>query len=102
MTKLDTNGSKPEALKNILDKGLVDFVAMNIKAPLEKYSEICGVEIHTKSIQASAAALLQADIAREFRTTMVPALTDADLSRMLSQFKEVKSIVRQKFQAPPV
>ncbi|MBR2392852.1 MAG: anaerobic ribonucleoside-triphosphate reductase activating protein, partial [Elusimicrobiaceae bacterium] len=43
LIKLDTNGTKPEVLQEALERQLVDFVAMDLKAPLDKYSQITGV-----------------------------------------------------------
>jgi len=45
LIKLDTNGSNPDVLKDLLSANLVDYIAMDIKAPLEKYSEVAKVPI---------------------------------------------------------
>ncbi len=74
--KLDTNGSKPEMLKKIIDRNLVDYVAMDIKAPLEKYSEVVNRKIEIKDIEESVEFLKQGKVDCEFRTTMVPGLVE--------------------------
>jgi len=53
LVKLDTNGSKPDVVKTCLDKGLVDYIAMDIKAPLGKYNQVAGVDVDTKAIEKS-------------------------------------------------
>ena len=52
--KLDTNGTNPEVLKSLCEKGLVDYVAMDLKAPIEKYSEICCAEIDVSKVKTYA------------------------------------------------
>lgn len=69
--KLDTNGSYPDRLKAILDSGLVDYVAMDIKNTLEKYSGICGTEVNTDDIRKSVSLLMSGNTPFEFRTTVV-------------------------------
>ncbi len=71
LTKLDTNGAKPEVLKDLAEKNLVDYLAMDIKGPLEKYGQIVGTNIDFEKIHEST------ELARgfpdyEFRTTVVP------------------------------
>jgi len=72
--KLDTNGYKPEVIKNALEDNLLDFIAMDIKAPLESYSALAGVAVDTNAIEKSIAVILDSGIAYQFRTTFVPQL----------------------------
>lgn len=72
--KLDTNGSYPDRLKAILDRGLVDYVAMDIKNQKEKYSLTCGTEVDTEKISLSISLLMNGNIPYEFRTTVVREL----------------------------
>ncbi len=72
--KLDTNGSFPDRLKSILDSGLVDYVAMDIKNTPEKYSEICGIEVNIENIERSISMLVCGTVPFEFRTTVVREL----------------------------
>lgn len=70
--KLDTNGCYPDALASILEAGLVDYVAMDIKNRLEKYSEIVGVPgFDTAPVEESVRLLRNSSVDFEFRTTMV-------------------------------
>lgn len=76
--KLDTNGSSPDMLKRILDKGLVNYVAMDIKNSPEKYEETTGLaRIDLAPIRESVCMLMDAGIEYEFRTTVVDELHTA-------------------------
>jgi len=78
--KLDTNGSKPDVLKEAIDRKLVDYIAMDLKAPLDKYSLITGVEFEPKILQQSMDLIRQSGLPYEFRTTYdKEVLTDADI-----------------------
>ena len=72
--KLDTNGSFPERLKEAVDKKLVDYVAMDIKASPEKYPELCGNAFVLDAVKASVEFLKTAPVEFEFRTTVVNSL----------------------------
>lgn len=67
--KLDTNGTNPEMLRELLDENLLDFVAMDIKGPLEKYSQIAARPVNLDAIQESIQLIKTID--HEFRTTVV-------------------------------
>ena len=70
--KLDTNGSFPDKLKAIVEKGLVDYVAMDIKNSKAKYMTTIGIDsIDLASIEKSVDFLLQNKVPYEFRTTIV-------------------------------
>ena len=72
--KLDTNGSNPKMLKRLVEGKLVDYVAMDIKAPVSEYNKVCGVQVDTESVQQSVAYLKQGEVPYEFRTTVVKEL----------------------------
>jgi pyruvate formate lyase activating enzyme len=72
--KLDTNGTNPGMLENLVRKKLVDYIAMDIKAPLEKYSTAAGVFVDREKIAQSVDFLKECGVDYEFRTTVVPAL----------------------------
>lgn len=69
--KLDTNGTNPKVLKSLIDLKLIDYVAMDIKGPLESYKKICG-PVNLDSIKKSLEILQEGDVAYEFRTTVLP------------------------------
>lgn len=78
LVKLDTNGTNPALLRQAVDKGLVDYAAMDIKSSLARYGEAAGIpDFHTDAIRESADFLIHAGIPYEFRTTVVRELHDA-------------------------
>jgi len=79
LVKLDTNGTRPDALGPIIGSSTIEYVAMDIKAPIEKYGEICGVPVDTGTINGSIALLMKGRVDYEFRTTVIPQLTPADI-----------------------
>ena len=90
-TKLDTNGSRPEMLQKLIENKLVDFIAMDLKAPLEKYGAITGVETNPEILRRSMALIRQSGLEYEFRTTYdKEVLTDADI-KVLEELTEHKN-----------
>ncbi|MBQ9133232.1 MAG: anaerobic ribonucleoside-triphosphate reductase activating protein [Clostridia bacterium] len=81
--KLDTNGSFPEKLAALIDEGLVDYVAMDIKNSPEKYEETAGAKGILKNVQASVALLLKNTVDYEFRTTVTGSLHTAEDMRAI-------------------
>ena len=78
--KLDTNGTKPDVLKAAIEQKLVDYIAMDLKAPLPKYSTITGVEFETAVLQKSMELIRASGLPYEFRTTYdKEVLTDGDI-----------------------
>lgn len=74
LVKLDTNGSYPEKLKEAIDRGLVDYVAMDIKTSKEDYSKVADVNVKIEEIEKSVQILLESKVDYEFRTTVVREL----------------------------
>lgn len=75
LVKLDTNGYRPDVLEDLLEEGLLDYVAMDIKASVERYPVLTGVkEIDTSVICKSVVLLQYSGISYEFRTTVVKEL----------------------------
>lgn len=85
--KLDTNGSFPEKLKTLVEKGLVDYVAMDIKNCLESYAITAGVDtLDIDSIKESVAYLKEGHVPYEFRTTVVKHYHDGDSFERIGQW----------------
>lgn len=78
--KLDTNGQDPALLRQLVRDGLVDSIAMDIKAGPDHYARACGIpDVSLEPIRASAAFLMEGTLPFEFRTTVVRELhTDQD------------------------
>jgi len=78
LVKLDTNGTSPGMLKKLLDQKLLDYVAMDVKAPLEKYEKVAGCKVNLENIQKSVELIRSSGIEYEFRTTVVPEQLNKD------------------------
>jgi pyruvate formate lyase activating enzyme len=109
--KLDTNGSFPGMLKYAIENDLVDYIAMDVKAPIENYEKTSGVKVNEETLRSSIDAVKKAGKDRkntkgemkkgidyEFRMTVVPTLhTKDDLKKIGELLKGSKKIVLQQF-----
>jgi pyruvate formate lyase activating enzyme len=97
--KLDTNGTDPDMLRDIIEAGLVDFVAMDLKAPLsDKYDDLAGVSVDLSKIKRSIEVLETSGVEHEFRTTVVPILlTATDIEAMAAYIGGTKRFALQQF-----
>ncbi len=97
--KLDTNGHHPEMLKSILDEGLVEYVAMDIKNSEEKYFITCGTDkIDMKKIKESISLLINSGIEYEFRTTVIKEFHEKeDFVKICEIIKGAKRYFLQRF-----
>lgn len=84
--KLDTNGAFPDKLLAIIDAGLADYVAMDIKNCREKYESTAGVVGILPAVEESVKLLLDGRVPYEFRTTLVDELHEADDFRRIGQW----------------
>ena len=105
--KLDTNGTRPEILKNLIDGGVVDYFAMDIKNCREKYGETIGFDksYNLAPIEESIAHLMEGKVDFEFRTTVIRQFhTEDDIYKIgewirgdekyfLQQFKDSGDII---------
>ncbi len=79
--KLDTNGSNPDVLGHLIRAGLLDYVAMDLKAPWPKYDLLTGCRTAAPNVAVSVGVLTAGGVPYEFRTTAVPGLlNEADLA----------------------
>ena len=78
LVKIDTNGSRPATLEALLHRGLVDYVAMDVKAPPWKIPAIARRDVDLSTIERSLALLRTGSVDYELRTTVVPGLLDPD------------------------
>ena len=99
LVKLDTNGTIPEKLKDLIGKDLIDYIAMDVKMPLdERYSKAAGVEPDLEKLKESINLIMNSGLGYEFRTTVVPTIHEkedvADIARLL---KGAEKYVIQQF-----
>jgi pyruvate formate lyase activating enzyme len=76
--KLDTNGTRPDVLKRLIDDGLVDFIAMDIKSVPEKYEAAAGMPVDYADISRSINLIISSGLDHEFRTTLYPPAVNLD------------------------
>lgn len=101
LVKLDTNGTNPDILKKLIKQSLLDYVAMDIKAPVEKYRQICGTDEYAARISASIDLLLKGAVEYEFRTTVVPELKEEDILAMAGRIKGAGKYILQQVRYRP-
>jgi pyruvate formate lyase activating enzyme len=98
--KLDTNGSHPDVVAQLLARGLLDYVAMDYKAPFDRYPEIAGAEGQEPLVRRTLALLRDSGLPFELRTTVVPQLEPEDLLRMLKEIGPLPRYVLQLYRKP--
>lgn len=96
--KLDTNGSRPRMLRRLLEEELLDYVAMDVKAPLSRYREVICAEADVEAIRESIRILRRGRVDHEFRTTVVPGvLSIEDVREIARSLTGSKRYVLQQF-----
>jgi len=97
--KLDSNGTNPTVIKKMVDEKLVDYIAMDIKAPFEKYNKITIVP-DIEKVKQSIKYIMGCGIDYEFRTTFAPNLTADDIVEICRNIEGAKSYALQGYQVP--
>lgn len=96
--KIDTNGTQPQIVKALLSEKLIDYIAMDIKAPLDKYEGIANVPVNTDLIQESIRLIIKSKIPHEFRTTVVQSqLDEKDIVSIAKLISGASHYVLQNF-----
>ncbi len=99
--KIDTNGSDPELLRKALDEKMIDYIAMDIKGPLDdRYHKLAGVKTDLGKIKRSIKIIMEDRVPYEFRTTVVPGMLDIkDIEDIARAIKGARTFVLQQFVA---
>ncbi len=98
--RLDSNGTNPDKIENLILRGLIDCVAMDIKAPLReaKYDEVGGVSCNLADIERSIKLIMESGIENEFRTTVCPAfLNKSDIVEIAQNIVGASRYILQSF-----
>jgi pyruvate formate lyase activating enzyme len=96
--KLDTNGLLPEVLAEVMQQGLADLVALDLKTAPGRYRELHNGPVDSAALERSVALLLQGSVASEFRTTCVPGLVqEEDIRQLGALLRGAQSWVLQQF-----
>jgi len=100
LVKLDTNGALPEVLENLITQGIADYIAMDVKAPLEKYPRVTRTEVDVERIRRSIDLVMTSGLLFEFRTTIyAPLLDGQDIREIGRLIRGARRFVLQKFVA---
>jgi len=100
LLKIDTNGNYPEKLKELIDKKLVDYIAMDVKAPKEKYNKLTDVKTDISKIEESIDIIRNSALDYEFRTTFIPGfLTKEDILNIAKWLEGSKRYYLQQFKS---
>ncbi len=103
--KIDTNGSNPDMLKDLIDRKLVDYIAMDVKAPPKKYCRVIGLKDCSNyyllsRIEESINILKQGKVDYEFQTTVTPTLLKKeDILKIVHWIAPAKKYVLQNFES---
>lgn len=100
LVKIDTNGSSPKILRGLITKKLVDYIAMDIKAPLkaQNYGRATGVKVDLEKIKKSIEIIKKSRIDYEFRSTVVPgAHTKEDIIQIVKDIAPARAYFLQNF-----
>lgn len=96
--KLDTNGLLPNVVQELIDKKLIDYIAMDIKGPIDKYEKYCGVTANDKNILQTINLIKDSGLDYEFRSTLVKGLHDEnDVEAMAKVIAGAKRYFLQNF-----
>ncbi|MDR0590434.1 MAG: anaerobic ribonucleoside-triphosphate reductase activating protein [Puniceicoccales bacterium] len=97
--KLDTNGTRPDILEDLMGRGVLDFIAMDVKHEWSRYAEASGLEgVEVEAIRRSADLVIGGEVDYEFRTTVIRDFHDArDIVAISQQISGAKSYVVQEF-----
>ncbi len=98
--KLDTNGTNSEMLAYLIEQKLVDYVAMDIKAPNEKLEQIALCKHKFDEVEKSIDILLQNKVEYEFRTTVTPDLNEGDIVSMAKRIVGAEKYILQPYRKP--
>jgi pyruvate formate lyase activating enzyme len=98
LVKLDTNGTNPRVVEDVIDKGLVDYVAVDIKTSPSKYPSMTQTDISFDLVKETVDILKSKDTEYELRTTCVPEyVTPEDLKEIGSVLGQVSAYYLQQF-----
>jgi len=104
LVKVDTNGTNPQMIEELVNNRLVDYVAMDVKAPLisERYSEASGIDAgpFLENVERTIDFLMRSEIEHEFRTTLVPTLHGReDVVKICQKIRNCRKYALQNFRS---
>jgi pyruvate formate lyase activating enzyme len=96
--KIDTNGSHPEILYRLISDKMIDYIAMDIKGPLNKYESIAGITVDEDKIKQSIKLIISSGVLYEFRTTVLKSLLESsDMLKIGALIRNARLYCLQRF-----
>ena len=96
--KLDTNGSNPNVIEELLNENLLDYLAMDIKTTYDKYSVVIGSKLNKTNIVKSINIIKKSNCDHEFRTTIIKDYHDEETIRKICKIIDGDKYFLQMFQ----
>jgi pyruvate formate lyase activating enzyme len=85
LVKLDTNGNLPNIMKDLVNDGLIDYIAMDVKTTLNNYENLVGKMVNPDNIKESIEFLKQGTVPYEFRTTVIEGVHTEEIIKEMSE-----------------
>ncbi len=95
--KLDTNGTEPKMIKNLIDRNLVDYIAMDVKCPYSMFNQITQSKRMWPKVKRSIEIIINSPVDHEFRTTVIPELGVRELKEIYSYVKKGRRFYLQSY-----
>lgn len=95
--RLHTMGTKPDVLQELIERGLIDTIVMDLKAPESRFAEICGPEVPYENVESSIELLLASGVEHEFRIIVAPLYSRDDVISMARSLPPDQSLVLQPY-----
>lgn len=100
--KLDTNGSNLDVVKHVIEKKLIDYIAVDLKAPFKKYKEICRGNADGDIVKQTIMYVRDSRIPYEIRTTLIPQLTSQEMLEAVIELSPLRRYGVQQYRKPSV
>ena len=97
LVKLQTNGTNPKMLSELINRKLLDYISMDVKAPIEKYELLAGAKLDASSIQKSVEIIKKSGLEYSFHTTVAPELSLSDIKKIGEWLRGSKTFCIQQF-----
>lgn len=95
--KLDTNGTHPQVVEDLIKENLLDYIAMDVKASPKKYKEVVGKNVNMELINKSIEIIKNSGVKHEFRTTFLPILDQEDINEIVKTMVGNDKYILQQF-----
>lgn len=100
LVKLDTNGSRPSVVDDLLRRRLLDYVAIDVKAQADRYAEFAGPTARPDAVGETIGLLKSSSVEYELRTTVAPGLTTGDIAEIVEWIAPASQYFLQAFRVP--